>query len=155
MTGPYRYTYCRTLPDGGPQWLWVLLNPQTRDHIHAGPVLNRIEAATKTGRGGGFYVAHLYAWLTPTPEALFMLPEYQRIGPLNDLALQQFAADARASKGKIVVAWGDHPKARERGASVVKALREVMPVHCLGLSRSRNPMHPLYVAGSASVRPLP
>ena len=157
MRSAYRYTHCKSLADGGPQWLWVMLNPLSQDSPQSPQTLSRMASFTRSGGGGGFFVAHLYAWTTPSAVDLFMLPERQRTGRINDRVIGQFVDEVRHQKlpgGRIVVAWGDHPKAESRASEVVKLLRVGGQVHCLGTSKSGAPRHPSYVPTSQKLVPF-
>ena len=155
MRSPYRYTLSRTWDERKPRWLWVCLNPLPEDPYKPSLLTSRLTSFTTDGGGGGWFLAHLYAWRASKPEDLFMMPEAQRIGPRNDLSLLEFAQDAQKYQGRIVAAWGAHPKARGRSAEVLKILRRYRTVHCLGLTKAGFPRHPLYVPGAVQIVQLP
>ena len=153
MKSPYRYTLSRTLPNGGPTWLWVMLNPSTADAFKDDNTIKRVKSFTAAGGGGELFVANLYAWRATEPRDLFMLPEAQRVGPINDMVIRQFLDEVRRTGGKVVVAWGAQPKARGRIEVVVRDLRQSGPLFCLGKNQDRSPKHPLYVPGSQKLVP--
>lgn len=132
-----------------------MLNPSTADAWKDDPTIRRCIRFTTDGGGGGLFVANLYAWRATVPEDLFMLPEAQRIGPINDTVIEQFARHAQETRGRIIAAWGAHPKAQHRAVRVLKILRQYRQVYCLGLTKGGMPRHPLYVAGAVQAVPLP
>lgn len=155
MKSSYRYTQSRTWDERRRRWLWVLLNPGIADVWKDDNTIRRCVSFTTAGGGGGLFIANLYAWQTPGPEDLFMLPERQSVGPINDIVIEQFAQDAQRNGGKVVAAWGAHPKAQSRAAQVLKILRRHRQVHCLGLTRAGYPRHPLYVPNAVQVVQMP
>jgi hypothetical protein len=130
-----------------------MLNPSTADAFKDDNTIKRVKSFTAAGGGGELFVANLYAWRATDPVNLFMMPEYQRIGPINDSVIAQFLTEARGTGGRVVVAWGAHPKAQGRAAEVVKVLRTTGPLHCLGKNKDGSPKHPLYVPGSQKLVP--
>ncbi|NNA13711.1 DUF1643 domain-containing protein [Pseudomonas lundensis] len=72
--------------------------------------------------------------------------------PENDEHIRRIAAGA----GRVVVSWGNRGHKRGRGAEVERILREVCDpanVFCFGFNKTGAPVHPLYQARDACLKP--
>lgn len=143
--GTYRWTLERRWADL-PFVLWIMLNPSTADGGVDDPTVRRCIGFSKAWGYGGLTIANLYAARTPYPEALRALRD--PVGPDNDDTLRALAQAA----GVVVAAWGAHPLAPRRVATVLPLLNR--PV-CLGTTAAGHPRHPLYVRGTTRPSPYP
>jgi hypothetical protein len=67
----------------------------------------------------------------------------------------EVAADVIGKGGKLVVAWGPKPWARERIGYVVREILRPFPLYCLGVSKDGSPRHPLMVKLDQPLIPWP
>ena len=80
-------------------------------------------------------MVNLFAYRATSPRDMKMADD--PVGPLNDGWLVELALDA----GIIIAAWGNHGAFLGRSF----AIKQLIPgLHCLGLNKSGEPVHPLY-----------
>lgn len=142
--GRYRYTLHRVWDHDAPQIAWLMLNPSTADALTDDPTIRRCIGFSRSWGYGSLVVVNLFALRATDPVALNSFAPNDPIGPLNNDYL--FAA---ASQGEIVCAWGASVPQywRHRPAGVVQILRERGAIlYHLGLTKSGQPRHPLYLA---------
>jgi hypothetical protein len=140
--GTYRYTLTRTLPQhyAGPEALWIMLNPSTADATVDDPTIRRVLSFSDREGCGTVTVCNLFAFRATDPAALTQT-FVDVVGPNNDDHLRAEIAKAEL----IVVGWGSHgDRVLPRVRRVAGLLRERRPV-CLGVTKSGQPRHPLYV----------
>lgn len=132
----------------GPALLVIGLNPSTADERQDDPTIRRCAGYARSWGFPALEVQNLYAWRSTRPGPLWDGSVPDPVGPETDAALLEGAAAA----GLVLAAWGAFPKARERAAAVVAALRaRGLALHVLGLTREGWPRHPLYAR--AALRP--
>ena len=136
----YRYLLTRVWDHGGPQALFVMLNPSTATERQNDPTVERCERRARALGYGSFRVVNIFAWRATDPMAMRAVAD--PVGPLNDAALQASARWADL----ILCAWGTHGAHLGRGAAVAAMLQAAgKPLHHLGLSQQGHPRHPLYI----------
>lgn len=137
IDGKYRYMLTR---GNGLQCGFVMLNPSTADALEDDPTVRKLIGFTRDWGYDSFFVANLYAYRTPYPDALFYEGTGDIVGPDNDGYLH-----AVATLPLVVVAWGKRAQ-RERVDHALKILRAPgRPLWCLGVNYDGSPKHPLYV----------
>jgi hypothetical protein len=145
--GRYRYSLWRAWDPARRTILWVMLNPSTADHLgNNDPTIERCERRSVALGFGRMEVVNLFALRSPYPKALRR--EAAPVGPDNDRHIVEAAAGADL----IVCAWGTLGAFAARSAEV-KALLARHTLHCLGLTFSGEPAHPLYLPYSRT--PIP
>lgn len=133
----YRYLLWRIWDERKPLVNFLMLNPSTADEVENDPTVARCEAYARRWGDGGLVVTNLYALRSTDPRALIGHPK--PVGPANDLEIRLQATRS----GLVVAAWGNHGAGRAR--EVVAALhREGVVLHCLGVNKTGEPVHPLY-----------
>lgn len=140
--GKYRYLLSRSWAEG-PRLLFIMLNPSTADATVDDPTIRLCCGWAKLLGFPGVDVVNLFAWRATNPkELLVQLKAGQNIvGPKNDNGLYSTARQAPM----VICAWGNGGSLRGRAADVLSMLRQAsIPVHCLKLSKSGQPVHPLY-----------
>lgn len=144
--GTYRYELNRVwdwdsnLPVVG----WVMLNPSTADGTHDDPTIRRCIGLTKRWGHGGIVVRNLYALRATDPQELRR--HIDPVGPENAAYLALATHDAFT-----VCAWGSHPLAIEPGKKLITELTAAgVDIRCLGLTKTGQPRHPLYIPNSAT-----
>ncbi len=123
--------------------LFVMLNPSTADESADDPTVRRCVSFASSWGYTGVQVGNLFAFRATDPGRLKVATD--PIGPENDAWIVRQAQSAAL----IVAAWGTHGDYLDRGSAVLALLRATgRPVYCLGVTRSGQPRHPLYVVGT-------
>jgi hypothetical protein len=141
-TGTYRYHLVRVWNDG-PRLLFHMINPSTADASANDPTIVRCIGFAKREGCGGIEVVNQYALRATDPAEVGK--HRSPIGPENDRIIREVATDVTSRGGKIVVAWGPKPWARQRIGYVVREILRPYPLYCLGVSKDGSPRHPLMV----------
>lgn len=136
----YRYTLWRRWDDG-PYAMFVGLNPSTADETTDDPTIRRCIRFARDWGYSALCMTNLFALRATDPKAMLADPE--PIGAENDDRLFQASREA----GIIVAAWGAHGSHRRRDRDVLRMLRHV---HHLGLTKSGQPRHPLYLRADST-----
>ncbi|MEM9032443.1 MAG: DUF1643 domain-containing protein [Pseudomonadota bacterium] len=140
----YRYRLRRTWDPGGPDILFVMLNPSTATELRNDPTIERCERRARDSAFGRMTICNLFGWRATDPRDLKAATD--PVGPCNDSVLLASAKKA----GMVVCAWGVHGDFRKRGRTVAQALAIIGPLHHIGLTRDGHPRHPLYLPYSKS-----
>jgi hypothetical protein len=144
--GLYRYRLDRRWAPG-PTVAWIMLNPSTADADTDDPTLRRILAFSRGWGFGALRVVNLYAYRATEPADLWRAAD--PVGPDNDRHIA-----AAVSCVEVVAAWGAN--ARPDRIAAVLALIARAPgagrVHALAVTKSGQPRHPLYLAGSLEMQ---
>ncbi|MGI0011840.1 MAG: DUF1643 domain-containing protein [Nitrososphaera sp.] len=119
--------------------LFVMLNPSTADKMKNDPTINRCIAYARAWGFGTLEVVNLFAFRSTDPGQLHEVDD--PIGPENDRYILNRATLADC----IVAAWGNHGALLGRSDQVRRFLAP-KAVQCLGLNKTGEPKHPLYVA---------
>ena len=136
----YRYLLTRVWDPAGPKALFILLNPSTADEIKNDPTVERCERRARALGYGAFRVTNIFAYRATDPKVMRAHPN--PVGPDNDAAIR----DSVGWADFILSAWGSHGDHLARGKAVETMLRRLAPeVSHLGLTKSGNPRHPLYI----------
>lgn len=137
--GTYRYALTRVWEPNFPPLLFILLNPSTATEQHNDPTLARCETRARRLGLGGVRVVNLFALRATDPRLLRHAAD--PVGPMNDATL----IDHLAGAALVICGWGVQGRLAGRDSDV---LRLVMASghwpHHLGLTRTGQPMHPLY-----------
>ena len=153
IEGPYRYWLSRFWDAGCGTCVWVMLNPSTADGQEDDPTIRRCVGFSKAWGFSGLVVVNLYAWRSVSPSELKReLARGDVVGPRNDahITLQVALAD------RVILAWGGQPLSQHRADHVEGIAREWgdEEPECLGITKTGNPRHPLYVKASTEPRLL-
>lgn len=147
----YRYDLVRRWADEGPVATFVMLNPSTADAEVDDKTILRCIGFARAWYCAAVRVLNLYAWRDTDPRVLWTVPD--PVGPENDAHLTRAAERAQARRWPLVAAWGVNAKP-DRVAAVL-ALPGMAALQCLGVTKDGAPRHPLYVKGTAELRPWP
>jgi len=146
----YRYVLWRNWDDT-PWMTFVMLNPSTADETEDDPTIRRCIRFAKREHCGGIVVVNLFAYRAAKPE-LLTEPDDPK-GPLNKTYIEQVIS---VVNGPLVAAWGAwwHTNQTKRYGHVLPRLsveamakKQGVPMMCLGVTKNRQPRHPLYVSG--------
>lgn len=133
----YRYEFERRWTNG-PACAWVLLNPATGDTDgKPRPTLGRVIQRSREWGFGAVTIVNLFAFRATKPRDLLVAED--PVGEQNDETLQRVLSKAP----RVVAAWGAHGRLLGRGRQVLETLPR--GTLCLGLTRTGQPRHPLYV----------
>ena len=147
--GLYRYSLWRDWNHGAGTILWIMLNPSRADHLgNNDPTIERCERRSIAWGFRRMEVVNLFALSSPYPAALRAADD--PVGPLNDAGIVKGAG--RASL--ILCAWGTHGPLLGR-SEAVRALLAGRLLHCLGTTKTGEPVHPLYLPYGRGPVPLP
>lgn len=149
-TRTYRYTLHRRWAPGGRRCCFILLNPSTADAKLLDPTNRRVVAYARAWGFHAVETVNIFALRSTDPKGLYRHPE--PVGPGTDAAIRRAARRADL----VVCGWGEHGRLLDRGAAVLamlRAARGVAPkLAHLGLTKSLQPKHPLYLR--ADLRPV-
>lgn len=137
--GRYRYSLRRAWGDG-PTVAFIGLNPSTADAENDDPTIRRCIGFAQAWGYSSLLMLNLFALRSTNPSRLLF--DAAPIGPDTDARLNTDVLGASL----VVAAWGAHYIAASRGADVRHRLEALgVELHALGLTRSRQPKHPLYL----------
>jgi hypothetical protein len=129
--------------------LWLMFNPSTADAERDDATIRKCVKFSKAWGFDAMLVGNLFAYRTPFPVALQKF-EGDRVGPENDQRIEEMASICPV----VVLAWGTHVLARDRGIEVAKLLTKTPSIKvCLGTTLNGSPKHPLYIADDT--KPIP
>ncbi|WP_225913985.1 DUF1643 domain-containing protein [Leptolyngbya ohadii] len=140
VTGDYRYLLWRTWNADAPRLTFVMLNPSTADADCNDPTIRRCIQFAQTWGYGSLKVVNLFGFKATHPKILQQASD--PIGTENDRHL----LTAVQSSDRIVIAWGNWGTLANRDRMVMDLIRDY-GVYCLGVNRSGQPKHPLYLSG--------
>jgi hypothetical protein len=150
--GQYRW-WLRRWWRAGPCVAWIMLNPSTADAAKNDPTLHQVVHFTRAWGYSGLVVVNLYPIRTPSPAACLRWAKMSR--GEDDLAAaathalhrnRQVILDQVAGADLVVAAWGSGVYDRVHIRGIEAAVREAMGsagLHCLGISATGHPKHPL------------
>lgn len=150
--GRYRYALHRRWADGA-ELVVVGLNPSTAAASHDDPTTRCCVRMARSHGCGGLWLVNAYAWRSRDPTQLRRVDD--PVGPECDTHLERVVAEVSSRGGTILLAWGARVPAGRASRlydAVVAASADRVPV-CLGLTRSGEPRHPLYVAAGTAWTP--
>lgn len=137
--GKYRYTLERTWDDKKSRVFFVMLNPSTADDREDDPTVRRCIGFAKSWGFGGLAIGNLFAYRATDPAEL-LRPDINAVGPYNDDWLRTLYNSCGHT---IIAAWGNHGALFGRGREVATTFPNSL--ECLGVNKSGQPSHPLYL----------
>ena len=158
IDGEYRYFLSREwiAPVATPM-VWIMLNPSKADATQDDPTITRIRHRamrdTYLGRQriqfGRLVVVNLFALRATDPAELYRHPA--PVGPDND---DWIRAAATLPGAVVIAAWGAEKIGAHRSWVVSRMLAAAgVELHCLGVTKSGAPRHPLYIRTAAPLLP--
>ena len=135
----YRYSLSRIWAEG-PQVLFIMLNPSTADEHIDDPTIRRCISFAYSNGFGGITVVNLFAFRSSSPKDLKL--QSDPIGPENDDWIRSMSE----CHDVIIAAWGNHGSYMNRGDAIRDKIQNLK---CLGMNKSGQPKHPLYVKGGS------
>lgn len=129
---------------------WIMLNPSTADATADDPTIRRVIGFSAGWGFGRLAVVNLFAYRATQPGDLWDAAEagIDPVGEHND----QWTQGAAAEADMVLCAWGSHGDRTPRTKAVMGMLADMQVVpHCLGVTKSGQPRHPLYLPKNAAV----
>lgn len=137
--GLYRYKLWRHVGDSKTTANFICLNPSKADAGTNDPTVTRLIERTKRMGHGTLVVTNLFAWRATDPDDMMAAPD--PIGPYND---EWIIREAKAAT-IVICGWGPCGLYRGRSVEILRVLSAAgVETHCLALTASREPIHPLY-----------
>ena len=150
----YRYSLSRRWWHGRVA-AFIMLNPSTADATADDPTIRRCIHFAKREGCGALLVVNLFAYRATDPQAMRRADD--PVGPANDVVLRQLLEPgAGPAVAPVVAAWGTHGSFTTRAQVVTDRLLQAgVQLHCLGVTSTGQPRHPLYVHGDTPLQPYP
>ena len=143
--GIYRYRLQRIWDGGlGPWVLFIMLNPSTADAFDDDPTIRRCIGFAKSWGFGGMLVCNLFALRSTSPKSL-----YESADPLGSLN-NAYIGDATRYTRRTICAWGAHGSFCGAGEKMLSSLEAP---YCFGVTKNKQPKHPLYLRRDAEALP--
>lgn len=137
----HRYMLERQWGDNDENFInFVLLNPSTADEKIDDRTITRCINFADSWGYDGMWVTNLFAYRATNPIEL-QQPNIDPIGKLNDKYIEKYAKKSKI----VVIAWGNHGNFLNRDKEVLKILSKIKTPHCLAITKSESPKHPLYI----------
>lgn len=147
----YRYSLTRVWNNDLPCMVVLGLNPSTADENFDDPTIRRCIGFAHRENCGSLIMLNIFAYRSTDPANLSTCPD--PIGAKNDETILLHCREAAV----IIAAWGSHGALKGRGQAVQELLEKTFidkQVWCFGKNRGGQPVHPLYQAKSAPLRPF-
>ena len=143
----YRYLLTRTWNEKKGSVFFVMLNPSTADENYNDPTISRCMKFAESWGYGGILIGNLFAYRATKPKE--MMAAKDPIGDMNDFFLKQYS---KFHTSLTVAAWGNYGSFMDRDKDILKILKNP---HCLIMTKSGQPGHPLYLKGDLKPRKFP
>ena len=119
-----------------------MLNPSRADAIADDSTIRRCIGLAQRWEYGSLTVVNLFGYRTTSPQDLKQVED--PIGPDNDRYLHSAIQQADT----VILAWGNQGTWGDRHRVVLRQLSGVEALYCLGLTKTGQPRHPLYLRNS-------
>jgi len=116
-----------------------MLNPSRADAVVDDPTIRRCIGFARDWGYGGLEVVNLFAYRAVHPTDLARSPD--PVGEEND----RYLASLHQRVERVILAWGNWGTLHGRDRAVLSLLTETKRFYCLGVTRSGQPRHPLYL----------
>ena len=141
--GNYRFSLSRTWDDSRPSVTWIMCNPSTASVIRDDPTVRKCVAISNANGYGALTVVNLFAKCATDPRELTRVEDPE--------GRENFEHVFRTPPGSdVVAAWGNSVfRAGVERSSVAQNFQSFMRhrrILHLGLTKLKQPRHPLYVA---------
>lgn len=132
----YRYLLWRKWDQDGDFVMFIMFNPSTADDSKDDPTIKKCIAYAKAWGYGGIAVVNLFAYRSKHPDIIAHVED--PVGPFCDYWIKRVAPYCKVK----IAAWGNMNSSDAR-KDKVRILAGKL--HCLELSKSGQPKHPLYL----------
>lgn len=135
----YRYLLWREWDRAKPSCVFIMLNPSTADATKNDPTIRRAMSFAEQFGFGRFEAVNLFAYRATDSSTLARVRN--PVGRDND----SFILESIDRCDECFVAWGNHGALRERSRVVLDLIPATTILNCLGVNKSGEPKHPLYL----------
>ena len=136
----YRYSLTRKHTKAKELLLFILLNPSTATEFKNDPTIARCEKRSQLMGYNAFIICNLFAFRTKSPQIMKSCPD--PIGPENNRIIEE----SLSCVNKVICAWGNNGIHLDRANMVMSMIKSVgTPAYHLGLTKLKQPTHPLYI----------
>ena len=132
----YRYILERIWDKNNGKIMFLALNPSTATEEKNDPTVARMVSFARSWGYGGVVVANVFAFRSTLPSDL--KKDKNPVGSENDLLISKESKNC----DKIVACWGNHGTFLNRSENVKRMIKNM---GCLGITKSGEPKHPLYL----------
>lgn len=140
----HRYVLKRAWNDQGKRMMFIGLNPSTATEIVNDPTITRVIGYAKREGFGSVSICNIFSFRATLPSDLKKSGD--PIGKETDNLMIREAEDSDV----ILLGWGNHASFMDRGKKVRELLKPFKEkTFCLGLTKSAEPKHPLYLRKDA------
>lgn len=129
----YRYYLLRVWEIDKPFALCIGLNPSTADAVDDDTTITNLCKLLPQYGYGGFYMANLFALISPEPNDLRACPD-----PLKDNDM--WLTYLEGTTADTIFCWGAFKQAEYRAQKIIKRFPGAL---CFGKTAAGKPMHPL------------
>lgn len=140
----YRYELRREWDASLPPMLFIMLNPSTADADKDDPTIRRCINRAQEEGFGSLIVVNLFGLRSPDPKSLTRT--HDPVGPENDQHIARALSECQFRGGLTVAAWGAGGIGDRSERVINMGVRAAGDLFCLGLTKSGQPRHPLYIA---------
>lgn len=121
---------------------WIMLNPSTATEMENDPTIERCCRRAKALNYSGVRILNIFAFRATDPSD--MKAQLDPQGEKNNCTIGNALNDIGIG-GAIYCGWGSHGEHMKRNVEVLEMIKlyGVRP-HCLDLTKSGQPVHPLY-----------
>jgi hypothetical protein len=146
----YRYALWRIWDERKPICMFIGLNPSTANEDTDDPTTIRCMGFAGSWGFGGHCMGNMFGLVSSDPHAL---RGGDPIGPENDAWLAYLAAHSAI----VVACWGQIWKDEDgRREAVIKlVLKTAGSIDCLGITKTGQPKHPLFLPRGTKPVPFP
>jgi hypothetical protein len=143
QSGKYRYRLWRRWNAAQPLLCIIMHNPISAEEIKKDPTIDRCAALAQHWGYGGIEIVNLFAYCATRQRDLWQAED--PCGPHNDQHIRRVVDRCKA----CLVAWGDLPPGRMERIKTVLDIVEGKQLYCLGLTKHKQPRHPLTMVNLA------
>lgn len=133
----YRYYLFRAWDKSKPLLAFIGMNPSKADERFDDPTVRRCINFARREGAGRFVMLNVYGYRSTDPLAIGKVADPN--GPDNDFWLKSYVKEADV----VVAAWGRN--VTQRGEEVLKMVKGLNTIYCLGTNSDGSPKHPLYL----------
>jgi hypothetical protein len=142
----YRYYLNRVWDVSKPVFAFIGMNPSKADERFDDPTVRRCINFARREGAGRFFMLNVYGYRSTDSAAIRKIDDPN--GPDNDFWLETHVKAADV----VVAAWGHN--VTQRGEEVLKIVKGLNDIHCLGCNLDGSPKHPLYLRADTSLQLL-
>lgn len=133
----YRYYLTRIWDPSKPLFVFIGMNPSKANEQFDDPTVRRCINFARREGAGRFVMLNVYGYRSTDASIIRKVSDPN--GPDNDFWIKSYVKEADT----VVAAWGRN--VTERGEEVLKLVKGLKTIYCLGLNNDGSPKHPLYL----------